>query len=301
MNRSNPPSLARRTDGAVYVEYLVAGVPLFIMFLTTVQLCLIAMAGLVVKHAAWTAARAAMVVLVDSNGDTAGVNGAGCNEDNGKKGESSRRVGYGLAPRWVPGADVNAVLSRDSARAYDNCFDSLHSWMKSAAEGGVIREYDQNSKPGNVRAQNIVAAAVSKTAAISPLLNEWKGLSGNSVKSAFVGNSSELGDGQFNHSRPLSQKTNYAKAATGVRISVTNNEVVTTVAYQFACNIPVADLVVCGTRCDNGFDSNPEFYTIDRSSKVCDRQSALFRFLTATASAPLPAKPLWVPGEYYAP
>ena len=55
----------RRTAGAVYVEFLIAFLPLFVMFMSLVQLAFVEVANLVTKHAAVAAARAAIVVLPD--------------------------------------------------------------------------------------------------------------------------------------------------------------------------------------------------------------------------------------------
>lgn len=58
-------ALTKDARGAVMVEFLVAFVPVFVLFLGSVQLLLIAVADLVVRHAAITGARAAVVVLSD--------------------------------------------------------------------------------------------------------------------------------------------------------------------------------------------------------------------------------------------
>ena len=57
--------LLRDRRGAVYVEFLVAFLPLFIFFECLVQLSGMLTAKLVVQHAAVTATRAAVVVLYD--------------------------------------------------------------------------------------------------------------------------------------------------------------------------------------------------------------------------------------------
>ena len=57
--------LLRDTSGATYVEFIMAFIPLFIMFLGMLQAALLYSANLVVTHAANTAARAAIVVLPD--------------------------------------------------------------------------------------------------------------------------------------------------------------------------------------------------------------------------------------------
>jgi len=52
-------------EGAAYVEFLIAFIPLFIMFLGMVQMSLMYAGDLVVQHAASRAARAAVVVIDD--------------------------------------------------------------------------------------------------------------------------------------------------------------------------------------------------------------------------------------------
>jgi hypothetical protein len=58
-----------RTGGAVYVEFLIAFMPLFVMFMSTVQLAFVEIANVVTKHAAVTGCRAAIVVLPDDPAD----------------------------------------------------------------------------------------------------------------------------------------------------------------------------------------------------------------------------------------
>lgn len=55
----------RGTAGAVYVEFLIAFLPVFFFFLSLVQLIFVQTANLVTKHAASKAVRAAVVVLAD--------------------------------------------------------------------------------------------------------------------------------------------------------------------------------------------------------------------------------------------
>jgi len=57
--------IARDRRGAVYVEFLIVFLPLFVFFMSLVQLAFVVTANLVTKHAAVTAARAAIVVLPD--------------------------------------------------------------------------------------------------------------------------------------------------------------------------------------------------------------------------------------------
>ncbi len=70
-----PPRGARglTTRGAVYVEFLIAFMPLFSFFLCLVQLAMLETANLIVKHAAVVATRAAVVILPDEPGKYDGV------------------------------------------------------------------------------------------------------------------------------------------------------------------------------------------------------------------------------------
>ncbi|MDB4944464.1 MAG: hypothetical protein JWP97_3998 [Labilithrix sp.] len=61
-------SLVRDTRGAVYVEFLIAFMPVFVFFLCLLQLALLFSARLAVEHAAMTGARAAAVVFGDEPG-----------------------------------------------------------------------------------------------------------------------------------------------------------------------------------------------------------------------------------------
>jgi hypothetical protein len=60
------PLLGRDCRGVVYVEFLVAFVPLFVMFLGTCQMALLATARIAVRQAAFAAVRTAVVVLEDA-------------------------------------------------------------------------------------------------------------------------------------------------------------------------------------------------------------------------------------------
>jgi hypothetical protein len=56
---------ARDRRGAVYVEFLIVFLPLFVLFMSLVQFAFVQVANIVTKHAAVSAVRAAIVVLPD--------------------------------------------------------------------------------------------------------------------------------------------------------------------------------------------------------------------------------------------
>ena len=59
------PALSRDIRGAVYVEFLLVFLPVFLLFLAVIQLGFIYTGRMVVQHAATRAARAAVVILDD--------------------------------------------------------------------------------------------------------------------------------------------------------------------------------------------------------------------------------------------
>ena len=61
----SPKGLRADTRGAVYVEFLIAFMPVFVFFLCLLQLALLFSAKLIVEHAATTGARSAAVVFGD--------------------------------------------------------------------------------------------------------------------------------------------------------------------------------------------------------------------------------------------
>jgi hypothetical protein len=65
---ANPPPKTLRRDarGAVYVEFLIVFLPLYVLFMSLVQLGFVQVANLVTKHAAIMAVRSAIVVLPDN-------------------------------------------------------------------------------------------------------------------------------------------------------------------------------------------------------------------------------------------
>ncbi len=67
MNEPKAESQDLRKDarGAIYVEFLIVFMPMFVMFMSLVQFAFVQTANLVTKHAAVQAARAAIVVLPD--------------------------------------------------------------------------------------------------------------------------------------------------------------------------------------------------------------------------------------------
>ena len=73
LDRGTPSERARgflsATRGAVYVEFLIAFMPLLMFFLSLIQLTWVNTANIVVKHAAVIATRAATIVIPDDQNE----------------------------------------------------------------------------------------------------------------------------------------------------------------------------------------------------------------------------------------
>lgn len=115
----NLRALHRDTGGAVYVEFLVAFIPFFIMVLGMMQLALMYAANVIVHHAATTAARAAIVVMPDCDARYGGapqndINGGGMGDDPASAlgalfGGGGGGGGFGFPGASGGGARLNAV------------------------------------------------------------------------------------------------------------------------------------------------------------------------------------------------
>jgi hypothetical protein len=81
--------LRHDTKGAVYVEFLIAFLPLFVFFLSLCQLAYVQAAHVVVQHAAVMATRGAAVVLPD---DPAFYDGEAVGTASGKRLDDIRRA-----------------------------------------------------------------------------------------------------------------------------------------------------------------------------------------------------------------
>lgn len=101
-NTRNADTLRRNTSGAVYVEFLVAFIPFFVMVLGMIQEALMYSAHLVVQHAAASAARAAIVVFPDCPHR---YGGARVNDANG----GGRWSGFGPALGTLFGASLGSI------------------------------------------------------------------------------------------------------------------------------------------------------------------------------------------------
>ena len=117
MQKPPPRELIRDESGVVLLEFLIAFVPLWTLFICAAQLAFIAQASLIVKHSADSAARAAIVVLPDDPTEYGGepqmsvarnsMTAADLAEALGRMGSSLRDVG---TPRSIAAALSDRTL-----------------------------------------------------------------------------------------------------------------------------------------------------------------------------------------------
>ncbi|MEZ4254433.1 MAG: hypothetical protein R3A78_01765 [Polyangiales bacterium] len=269
MHGGAPRCRRHATEGAVYVEYLAAAIPLFFMFLCMVQLAQLAMAGVAVRSAASTAVRSAIVVLPDGDRDR---NGAG----------SNRQKSYGNVARWLAGGGAPAPMG-----ASDPVLGFMQGASSGGFSGGGARGYAQPHPSFNGRAQNILAAAIGKTMAVSPPLDSAGDHAGLSIKNSFGDTSNDIND--------LAQRANYAQHATAVTVAAAGpgRPVTVNVFFQFRCAIPVADSIMCGQPLSFPAGS----FSQGDVTRIFNL-GGNFRMLRAVAT--LPAQPeIFIPGEVY--
>lgn len=113
--------IQRDARGAVYVEFLIAFMPLFVLFLGICQVSLLVVARVVVSHAAFNAARAAIVVLDDDpryyrNAPRGVVSTSGGNQL-GPRMQAIRTAGMAPLKILAPGAEALMTPGKNVAAA----------------------------------------------------------------------------------------------------------------------------------------------------------------------------------------
>jgi len=194
-------------EGAAYVEFLIAFVPLFIMFLGMIQMSLMYAGDLVVQHAASRAARAAVVVIDD---DPARYEGAARREVQ-PEGSSSGPSGLGGLIGVIGGG----------GGAGGNVGGPRLAAIRSAASmplSAISPSMDQLVDPDSVR--TAIGSAESRAAT-----------------GVFLYNDTAMGV-----TFPTSPGAESYRQRFGLDTQVT-----TRVTYLFHCAVPVAANIMCET------------------------------------------------------
>jgi TadE-like protein len=237
--RNEPFSLKANESGTVYVEFIIAFLPLFIFVLGIAQLAFIASAKAVVEHAAWAAARSAVVVLDDDMDRYGGV-------PRGNVRQQSSKPVAGID-------DVMKTLNIDTGSSnFQNVptFGSLYhsETEKYDYDRGLIRYIPipfRNRLDAASRMTPIRAAAYMP---LLPLANTDWANDNNSVSDA-------IHDQFFFR---MNAALTYTKAAAAITLHNSdrdeavasqpferNSTVTARVVYLFSCDVPIARKLIC--------------------------------------------------------
>lgn len=198
------------TRGAAYVEFLLAFIPLFIMFLGMVQMALMYAGDLVVQHAATRAARAAAVVIDDD-------------------------------PQYYEDAERMDVGSFGVTSSEDVIGSILSIFGGDMSIGGI------GSSPGGPRLNAIRTAASVPLMAISPSMDQL--IDSDSVRTAIGSPEARGATGMLIYnSAAMAVTFPTAPNATSYRTSFDEgDQAVTRVTYLFHCGVPLVNRMMCET------------------------------------------------------
>lgn len=243
--------------GAVYVEFILAFFPLFLMFLALCQLALISAADAVVRHAAFSAIRSAVVVLED---DPLKFDGAA------RGNLSSGRVGqFKGAEAVLAKLGVTATVSSNSG----------HS--SSAANAAEPQQ--------GARMVPIEAAAVLPLLPVAP--NEGMGQTGSDSVANSIASTTESQLGFALEYSKVATKVTLHDAPDALALAAepigSKASVSVRVRYLFHCTVPVLRAMMC---------HNPERLTKEGAFEVPASLGKLmgtearYKLLTAVATLP---------------
>jgi len=203
----NGTDTLKADQGAAYVEFLMAFIPFFIMFLGMVQMCLMYAGDLVVQHAASRATRAAVVVLDDD-------------------------------PQYYDGAERRRADT--SGTSSDSALGSIIDLFSGGGGGG-----GGGSSSGGPRFSAIRTAASLPLASISPSLRQL--VQSDSVMTAIGSPETRAAMGVFMYNNSAMGVTfPTAPGATSYRDTFDHGDQVTArVTYLFHCGVPLVNRMMC--------------------------------------------------------
>ena len=208
-------TVGEHEKGAAYVEFLIAFIPLFVMFMGMVQMALMYAGDLVVQHAASRATRAAVVVLDD---DPARYDGA--------RRRNVLRVGVSSAE------------------------DGISAILRLFGAGGSVG-IGTFTRTGGPRYQAIRQAASMPLMAISPSVQQLTGMESESVLQAIDSPESRAAVGALAYNNAAMGVTfPRSPGATSYQWywpRTPGTRVTTRVTYLFHCGVPLANRLMCET------------------------------------------------------
>lgn len=209
----------RRTRGAIYVEVLVAIIPVLIFFFGLLQLAMLYSAKLIVRHAAWRAVRSAVVILEDDperfnrveRGLVSYHESSGSDQSSGGTGAFLQSVADLLGVR-LPLAELRGMMSSESGPR-----------LTAIQQGAFMALAVLAPMPG-------------------PLLQTF-GMSGGELGE--TSNSTRFLAGMFLYNRAAAMVTlRDSSGAVTAKIPATGN-VTVRVTYLYFCGLPIVNYFMC--------------------------------------------------------
>ena len=209
-NPSTRPSLSADRRGVVFLEFLIAFVPLWVFFLCLIQLAFVSYADLVVKHSADSAARSAAVVLPD---------------DPSEYGDEPERS---LDPNRVTRSDLEAALSR------------VGSVLGRSADAVPIASPSSGEALLNLGRSRLNTVRLAAHVPLLPLAS--LGFRYGSTSSIAAALATERGLVSALLYQPLLVALTFPGADAGI---VEGPEITVRVTYAYPCVVPVARRILC--------------------------------------------------------
>jgi Flp pilus assembly protein TadG len=205
-----PGSLLADQRGVVFVEFLIAFVPVWVFFLCVVQLAFITHANLMVKHSADSAARSAVVVLPD--------------DPNEYGGEPEMSVGRNR----VTASDIGRLLGRVGSVLRD----------KPSSDSIVAAFSDETvANVGRSRLNTIRLAAHIPLMPLAPM-NVGRDSRPSIAKA--IGSERKLVSALYY--QPFALAVTFPGLQDGV---ATGSEITVRVTYAYQCTVPLARRILC--------------------------------------------------------
>jgi Flp pilus assembly protein TadG len=205
-----PSTLFADQRGVVFLEFLIAFVPMWTFFLCSVQLAFIAHANLIVKHAADSAARSAVVVLPDDPNE------------------------YGGEPEMSVGR--NRVTASDVTRALGRVGSALRSNLSSDS---VVSAFSDNALT-NLGRSRLNTIRLAAHVPLMPLAPVNVGHDSEPSIAKAIGGKRRLVSALYY--QPFALAVTFPGLRDGV---ATEPEITVRVTYAHQCTVPLARRILC--------------------------------------------------------
>jgi hypothetical protein len=259
--------------GAVYVEFLIAFFPVFLMFLGICQVALLTAAEAVVRHAAYSAARTAIVVLEDKPSNFSDAPRGSLSKGSPSERHGIDQIVTSLAVLTGSGGGIVSTFRSRSLLSLGEMLVPLARTVEPEQPGARVA-------PIRAAAQMALIPLAPKQSAVTP--------GNDSVGNALFAPSGE----------ELQFAAKYTKAAASITIHDTRDDlklaadpvdphanVTARVTYAYHCTIPVVRALMC-QGLETLAQDNPLMKRPSQALSSIVGKDARFMALTAVATLP---------------